>query len=162
MVAPHHPPTMLIAIVLVIGLIIALFFSRSCARLMKAIPQEHRTMSAGLCWLMWIPAIGYIFQWMMLPFGVPLSLKKAVSDTNTALLKRISTLKILGLILMIIVAISGIGLLIFGLHSAITHNQLTTGSTMLLSVLSDLVIICLWITYWIKLATIKRAVQPLK
>jgi hypothetical protein len=48
-----------------------LFFVLSIRKTLKMIPEKYHVFSPVLLWLMIIPGIGYIFEWIMLPFGVP-------------------------------------------------------------------------------------------
>ncbi len=48
-----------------------LFFVLSVRKTLKMIPKKDHTFSMALLWLMIVPGVGYIFEWIMLPFGVP-------------------------------------------------------------------------------------------
>lgn len=57
-----------------VKLILFFFFSLSMYSTLKLIPEEKHVVPAWLCWLMLIPFVGYIFAWIMLPFGIPKTL----------------------------------------------------------------------------------------
>lgn len=52
-----------------------LFYVLSIRKTMKLIPIQHHSFPPGLLWLIIVPGIGYIFEWIMLPFGVPSAIK---------------------------------------------------------------------------------------
>lgn len=51
---------------------------------MSLIPREQQVFPAWFAWMMLIPLAGYVFAWIMLPFGLPLSIKKLLPDHGEA------------------------------------------------------------------------------
>ena len=66
------------------GLIVAILFCLSLYSAMKHVPQEKRAFPAWLCWMLLIPLAGYVFAWIMLPFGIPNSFKAALPQDKAA------------------------------------------------------------------------------
>lgn len=64
--------------------IVFIFFCWSTYAAMKAVPREHRVFPAWFCWMQLIPVVGYVFQWLMLPFGIPRSFDAVVHENEEA------------------------------------------------------------------------------
>ncbi|EKD44984.1 MAG: hypothetical protein ACD_70C00131G0004 [uncultured bacterium] len=77
-------PHTTVIIVGIIFLIAKLLFGWTLFSLLKRIPKEHQTFPAWFVWLFWIPYAGYVFEWLMLPFGVPNAIKKGFSSNQNA------------------------------------------------------------------------------
>lgn len=56
---------------------VMLFFCWFMYDAMKRVPEEQQRFPAWFVWMMLIPLVGYIFMWMMLPFGIPRSFERA-------------------------------------------------------------------------------------
>ncbi|MEM9243341.1 MAG: hypothetical protein AAGA27_04705 [Pseudomonadota bacterium] len=82
--------------------IINILFFYSIYKTYKIIPDQHKTFPNWFIWMMLIPFVGYIFMWMMLPFGVPGAIKRYFPD-NTAVKSAGDTLFGLGLALVLII-----------------------------------------------------------
>ena len=125
-----------IVFILVVQVLIQIFFAWSMYKLMKVIPEEKRIVPAYLPWFIIIPFIGYIFSWIVVPFGVPNSAKAAA--TNGILVKKSQSLFFWGLVFMVCTVLALIPLIgpIFVLVSFI-----------------------LWIAYWIKVVGLRKAFE---
>lgn len=71
----------LIAIVL----IATFFFCLTLFKILSRIPKENQAFPSWFVWLFLIPWIGFIFQFIMLPFGIPNALKKTFSSNQDAI-----------------------------------------------------------------------------
>ncbi|WP_116964030.1 hypothetical protein [Fastidiosibacter lacustris] len=92
-----------LVIMVIIFYIFSIAFSFSVYKLLKAIPSDKKISPPWLAWMLFIPIVGYIFQWIVLPFGVGNALKK-YQEMEIKL--RGDTLFILGLILVILPIVS--------------------------------------------------------
>lgn len=88
----HETVMMVIGIMAIIGIYIA--YVLFCGKLyytLKLVPKDKQIFPAWFSWLILIPVVGYIFSWLMLPFGVPGAFKnyrpenKAVVKNSNAL-----------------------------------------------------------------------------
>lgn len=122
-----------IIIPILIKPVVNIFFAWTCYETMKKIPQEEHVLPNVLCWLFLIPLAGYIFQWMMLPFAIPKTLKKFQPE-NKELQKSAKFLFIVGLIYLIL----ELGIYVPGLF--------------LLSLIP-------WIIYWVKIKNIRALIN---
>jgi cytochrome bd-type quinol oxidase subunit 1 len=68
----------------IIGIIIAILFSWSLYAAMKKVPQEKRVFPAWFCWMFLIPIAGFVFEWIMLPFGIPKTFKQYLPKNQAA------------------------------------------------------------------------------
>src|SRR6056297_2585823 len=68
---------------------------------MKAAPEENHIFPAWFIWMMIIPFIGFIFAWIMVPFGLPKTME-ATAGSNTEMKNASKTLFGLGLAQMIL------------------------------------------------------------
>ena len=111
-----------------------IFFSISLYKGLKRIPPEKLLFPAWFVWMFFVPVVGYVFYWLMLPFGVPRSFREAVPD-NPAAQKRASTLFGLGLAqcILLIVALNSYVILFLGLPWLIV-----------------------WILYWLKAVEFRK------
>ena len=77
-------------IALIIVLLIATaIFCWNLFTILGMLPRENQKFPRWFVWLFLIPWIGFVFQWMMLPFGIPDSFRKtfpvnqeAINDAN--------------------------------------------------------------------------------
>ena len=73
--------------IIITGIIVFLFMAAYCATLFSAlrkVPKEKRVFPAWFVWFFLIPVVGFVFQWMMIPFGIPFSLKNVVKKNQNA------------------------------------------------------------------------------
>ncbi len=130
------PPSYFVGVVsaaLLIDIIINIFFSWTCYRTLSTVPKDKQTIPAWVCWLMIAPVVRVIFYWIILPFAIPNSLKKAFSE-NTELVKATRSLFGIGLAFVILATLSFVPLVGIVFIAAIV----------------------LYIIYWIKVADIKK------
>lgn len=85
-------------IVFSIVFLFMLAYSATLFFVLRKVPKEHRVFPAWFVWFFPIPLLGFIFQWIMTPFGIPFSLKNAVKTTNPSAVKWAVCLMYLGLI----------------------------------------------------------------
>ena len=88
-----------IIIMVIIFYIASIAFSWSAYKLLKIIDKDKQISPPWFAWLFLIPIVGYIFQWIVLPFGIGNALKK-YEDMTIKL--RGDTIFILGLTLVIL------------------------------------------------------------
>lgn len=121
----------------IIGLIlfiIFIFFCWSLYSAMKRIPVEKQVFPAWFCWMLLIPIVGYVFSWMMLPFGIPRSFERHLED-NPEAVKKSKTLFGVGLAYVIIPLLAWIPII---------------------GILLSIATIVLWIIYWVKVVNFKK------
>lgn len=82
--------------ILVAMFLITLYFCFTLYRILERIPKEKHQFPSWFVWLFLLPWIGLIFQWIMLPFGIPNTLKNHFPDNETVVTKT-NTLFKLGL-----------------------------------------------------------------
>jgi cobalamin synthase len=87
------------ALIGIIYLLIAIWFFYNIYRCVSKIPENQRVFPAWFAWLCLIPVIGYVFMWMVLPFGVGKSLQQ---HENVQIQAKGRTLFGLGLALVIL------------------------------------------------------------
>ena len=141
----------------IVGLIVTLLFSWSCFSTLKMIPEDKRAMPAWLCWLFFIPFVGYVLEWIMIPFAIPNSIRMH-QPNNQAALNATETLKGIGLAMMIgPIAI----IIVSSFHTFAMHSGAQTISTILHSIygLIGIAIFVLWIIYWVKVVSVRRTFQ---
>lgn len=114
--------------------LIKVFFSLSCYRTMKKVPCHQRVAPAWLCWLFLIPLIGYIFEWIMLPFIIPNSIQQYKADNPTVVSKAKSLFGI------------GLAYLIISIALAIP----------VVNFFGFIAVFILWIIYWVKVVSIRE------
>ena len=93
-----------------VNLIVFIFFSWATYNLMKQVPKVQRFFPAWFCWMMIIPFIGYVFMWLMLPFGIPKSMRNKLPK-DPVQQEKIDDLFGLGLGLVIVMLLIGIPML---------------------------------------------------
>lgn len=82
-----HIPGWLIVSAIIIGIILLLvyiFFYWTMYTTLKKIPENKRLFPAWFCWMQIIPVAGYIFNWLMMPFGLPRSFENHLKDNPEA------------------------------------------------------------------------------
>lgn len=65
-------------------ILIKILFALSTYTLMTQLPEDKRLFPAWFCWMFLIPFISYIFSWLMLPFGIPRSIRASFPDNPEA------------------------------------------------------------------------------
>ena len=133
--------TTTIASVIIIGIIIyyivAIAFSLTIYRLVKQIDEADRKFPAWYAWMFLIPIVGYVFQWILLPFGIGSVLKR---HENFEVQRRANTLFTLALALVILPVISWISYI----------SQIASIATFVIFIL-----------YWVKASKMKRLLSLL-
>ena len=143
----------------VVALIASILFCLTLFRTMQLVPKKKRQFPSYFVWLCLVPFVGIIFEWLMLPFGIPNSIRHTAPDNKT-LVKRTKTLFGIGLaqvILITFVAASHIiPLHIPDLvyvnqagHTSISISRSAWGAASVAGVV-------LWIIYWVKVVSIKN------
>jgi hypothetical protein len=51
----------------------------------RSIPKEHHVFPSWFVWFFLIPIVGFVFQWMMLPFGIPMTIKNMFKKNQQAI-----------------------------------------------------------------------------
>lgn len=116
-------------ILAVITIVAVLLFSWTLFSVLQRIPREKQQFPSWFVWLFVIPYIGLVFQWIMLPFGIPNALKKHF-ETNQDAIQAANTLFKLGLAQAIVAIFS----LVFAHELGMYLGWLG---------------IALWIVYWV-------------
>ena len=73
------------AVIIGILLIITFFFCLTLFKILGRVPVENQGFPRWFVWLFFIPWLGLIFQFMMLPFGIPNAFKKTCSTNQDAI-----------------------------------------------------------------------------
>src|SRR3989339_335463 len=137
-IQPHHFYAFIMILIIIIfaaaGILVRVLFSWSVFKTAKRIPQEHHLFPAWFCWLMIIPIIGIVFDWMMLPFGVPWSAKKYFEDNEQA--KQAANV-------------------LFGIGLAYAIC-ISTVFIPILNFITGIGTIVLWIIYWVKIVNFRK------
>lgn len=124
-------------VLIAVVFVITVFFCWTLFDILGRIPVENQKFPRWFVWLILIPYIGFVFQWLMLPFGIPTALRKTFPANQEAINAAEMLFKV-GLALVIFTS--------FGLFFHISPiNQITTG----LWVIS-------WIAYWILIVKFKN------
>lgn len=137
----------IIALTLFITFAIAIFTSYLFYRTIRYIPTQKRIFPNAFIWFTFMPFIGYIFQWLMIPFGIPMGLKNTFPDNPDAL-RDADSLKKLGLTIQILFTLFLLCVKILAPY----HSLLLSCGFALVSLL----ICILWIVYWVKLGRFRK------
>ncbi len=70
-----------------VGIIFNLFFVLSLQKTLKMIPKKEHVFPMAFLWLIIIPGVGYVFEWIMLPFGVPRTIESFFAGSDQAIEK---------------------------------------------------------------------------
>ena len=124
------PPKIFLLTVLLVSVIAVILYCRMLYKMLKLVPKEDHQFPAWFVWMFLVPLVGVIFQWIMLPFGIPNTLKKYCANNQEALSKA-KTLFRIGLTQVIILTISA---------GALPPYDRAAG----------LASVALWILYWVK------------
>lgn len=96
-------------IVIIASIVAMAFYCLTLYRLLQKIPSENHRFPSWFVWMFLVPIVGIVFQWMMLPFGIPATLKKYFANNPEALLKARLLFKI-GLAQVIIITVGALAL----------------------------------------------------
>ena len=96
---------MMTLVAIIIFFIINIFFSISLYKALKRVPPEKLLFPAWFAWMFYVPVAGYVFYWLVLPFGVPRSFRQALPN-NPEAQSRAGTLFGLGLTFCIFLTVS--------------------------------------------------------
>lgn len=116
-------------------LLVRVFFCLSCYKTLKKVPADFRLAPTWLCWLFLLPVIGYLFEWMMLPFIIPKSIQQYKANDPAVLAKAKS--------------LFGIGLAYVLVSIALAIP--------LINFLGFIAAFILWIIYWMKVVDIRKS-----
>lgn len=125
------------AILSITLIIVMICFAYSMYKILALVAAEDRLFPIWCIWLMAIPLIGIIFQWLMMPFGLPKSLKAHLPNDQELQAKSDKLFK-LGLAYAIV---ASAGLLI----------------SFFLVLIPMLILLVL---YWLELSKIRQIIQP--
>lgn len=124
-------------LVLLAATVAKIFYCNVLYGIMQHVPKDKHQFPAWLTWLFLIPWIGFIFEWIILPFGIPNTFKKAFANNQDAIFSA-NTLFKLGLAQMI--------LLMFGIFVRFRpYNQIAIVISLLL-----------WAAYWVLIVKFKN------
>lgn len=115
-------------------IIVQVWYLWSLYSTMKAAPEKHHTFPAWFVWMMIIPFVGFIFAWIMVPFGLPKTME-AASGSNTEMKNASKTLFGIGLAQMILFTLCFIPVI---------------------NIFTGIAGIILWIIYWVKVVSFKN------
>ncbi len=118
----------------IISLVAQVFYLISLYKTLSAVPERYHAFPKWFVWMMIIPVIGYVFAWIMEPFGVPKTLEAYAKD-QFEMLRDANQLFILGLSHMILITVSFIPLV---------------GTLFFLAAL------VIWIVYWVKVVSFRK------
>jgi len=123
-----------IGIFALVWIVVQVLYLLSLYNTMKAAPEKHHMFPAWFVWMMIIPVVGFIFAWIMVPFGVPKTME-AASGTNQEMKNASKTLFGLGLAQMILFTLIFIPIVNF---------------------FTGIAGFVLWIIYWVKIVSFKN------
>jgi len=138
-------------LIVLISIVALAFFCYALYDTMRRVPKEHRQFPAWFIWLFFIPLVGWVFQWIMLPFGIPNTLKKAFA-TNPVAVEKANTLFKIGLSQMIAFTLSFFLSHAYSKQITLTHISFSY----LLLLLSVIAAFVLWIIYWVRCVSFKN------
>lgn len=144
---------MIILMVLIIPICIFVLFTCSLQKTMKHVPIEKRVFPNWFIWMRFIPLAGFVFDWMLLPFGIPHGLRNVVSENKIAVCAA-NKLKTVGIVHFIL----SFGFLVMNTLRIVTANHATSGLSWIaiafgIVVLLDLIVL---IIYWVKIVSFRK------
>ncbi|HLB56299.1 MAG TPA: hypothetical protein VJK30_03085 [Coxiellaceae bacterium] len=144
---------MIILMVAIIPICIAVLFACSLQKAMKHVPIEKRVFPNWFIWMRFIPLAGFVFDWMMLPFGIPHGLRNAVSENKIAV-RAANILKRVGLAHFIF----SFGFLVTNTLRIATVNHAASGVSWIeiAFVIFLLLDIPALIIYWVKIVSFRK------
>jgi len=131
----------LIFLLILIGIAVLISFIWTLSSTLALVPKEHRLFPGWFCWLFLVPFVSLIFNWMILPFGLPISFKRYLKNNSEAITKA-NHLFVVGLILCIVWTLP-----VLFMHQTYSHT---------LVFLFSLITLILFIVYWVKVASFKK------
>lgn len=124
-------------VVFLFVLVAMFFFVRMLYQLLKKIPSERHALPIWFVWFFLLPIIGLVFEWIMLPFAIPKTLKNNFATNQDAIFAA-NTLFKLGLM--------QVG---FATFSIFYHYPPINDIAALISVIA-------WVCYWIMAVKFKK------
>jgi len=94
------------SIFIIAWFILFCFFCYSMFKALKLVPENHHQFPAWFTWLMLIPIVGYVFIWIMMPFGIPNAFKNHSAAKDPAALPACKTIANFGLAYAILAILS--------------------------------------------------------
>lgn len=94
-----------VGVLFIVVLVIQILYLLSLYTAMEAVPESKRAFPSWFVWLMIIPVVGFVFAWIMEPFGLPKSFEALAAD-NQKMKEDANTLFGLGLAHMILISVS--------------------------------------------------------
>lgn len=157
-----HPDPMFIVVfflmflvLFAIGITVGVLFCVSLSRTYSHVPKAQRLFPRWFIWMQVIPLLNFIFGWIMLPFGIPGSLRNIVSD-NPSAIRATSVIKSIGLSFQILVTIS----FLIGSYALVHQNDPAAAMTIsyfhIPQLLINLASIILWVIYWVKTVKFRK------
>ncbi len=123
---------------LLIGSLISIFaFIGTLYDILRSLPEENLQFPTWFVWLMLIPYAGFIFSWLMQPFGIPNALKKSFPN-NPEAISQANTLFGLGFAMQILMTLVFLQAC-FKVHGIPALSYTVSASSLVL-----------WILYWVK------------
>ena len=120
----------------IMAVVILLCFAHSMFKTMGLITLEDRLFPRWLLWFMAVPVIGLAFQWLMIPFGLPKSLKAHWPNNEVILAKSDKLFKI-----------------------GLAYVIVTTAGAFL-SALAFIPMLILLVIYWLEMPKLRELIQP--
>src|SRR3990167_7186297 len=65
--------------------VVKIFYCYMLNNILNRVPRENQQFPQWFIWLCLIPLLGIVFEWIMLPFGIPNALKKMFSTNQDAI-----------------------------------------------------------------------------
>lgn len=117
--------------------LITIFYCYVLHQILRRVPRENQQFPSWFVWLFLIPWVGLIFQWIMLPFGIPNAFKKTFSTNQEAIRAADMLVKL---------ALAQLILTMFGIFFPIQPiNQIAA-----------ILGLIFWIIYWIMIVRFKN------
>ncbi len=120
--------------IFIVVLIIQILYLLSLYTAMEKVPENKRTFPSWFVWMMIIPLVGFVFAWIMEPFGLPKSFE-AAAENNQKMKDDSKTIFGLGLTHMILISV---------------------GIIPIIGWISIIVSFIIWIIYWVKVVNFKN------
>lgn len=128
--------TLSLALIAVL-LIATFFYCLTLFKILQQVPKENQLFPSWFVWLFLVPWVGLVFQFIMLPFGIPSALKKTFATNQDAIASADILLK-LGLAQVILILL-GIFLPVHPINQIISIFGLGV-----------------WIAYWVMIVRFKK------
>ena len=128
----------MVMLFIIIYIVANIFFILSIQKTLRLIPKTQQNFPSWFCWLMLIPLVGFVFSWLMIPFGIPDAIQSNQAENPQGLAggKRLFGL---GLSTMILMTISPF--------------------LSILGILTFVPMLVLWILYWVNIVSIRKMLQ---